>query len=200
MDCPGFRRRMASRAAPRQLGLPPPLCTYRHGHRRGRVPGGAPALRGARGARGRRAAATGRGAARYSCVNCSGDVVPEKDLVGCWPLWPQFAPDELRYRCERRWTVDPGLDQPAAYRAQPQPLPCWQTCWTPMGAAAAGGAPFCTAACPEADALQPASTWRRAWLAARDAFEREPGDGRDWVRTMAFVEAKDPDQFIWNVY
>ena len=39
--------------------------------------------------------------ARYSCANCSGDVVPEKDLVGCWPLWPQFGPDELRYRCTR---------------------------------------------------------------------------------------------------
>ena len=39
--------------------------------------------------------------ARYSCANCSGDVVPEKDLVGCWPLWAQFGPDELSYRCTR---------------------------------------------------------------------------------------------------
>ena len=31
--------------------------------------------------------------ARFSCKRCSGDVVPEKDLLGCWPLWPQFAPD-----------------------------------------------------------------------------------------------------------
>lgn len=27
--------------------------------------------------------------ARFSCEGCSGDVVPEKDLIGCWPLWTQ---------------------------------------------------------------------------------------------------------------
>ena len=42
--------------------------------------------------------------ARYSCANCSGDVVPEFDLVGCWPLWPQFAPDELTYTCPVSYT------------------------------------------------------------------------------------------------
>ena len=29
--------------------------------------------------------------ARFSCVECSGDVVPEKDLLGCWPLWTQVG-------------------------------------------------------------------------------------------------------------
>lgn len=27
--------------------------------------------------------------ARFSCAGCAGDVVPEKDLIGCWPLWMQ---------------------------------------------------------------------------------------------------------------
>ena len=136
--------------------------------------------------------------ARYSCVNCSGDVVPEKDLVGCWPLWPQFAPDELRFRCTRRWSVDPGHDQPQAYRTQPQPLPCWQTCWTPTGARPTDVA-HCTPACPSSGVLS-ASAWRREWLREREAFEAKPGEGRDWAQTMAFVPHKNPDDFIWNLY
>ena len=43
--------------------------------------------------------------ARFSCKRCSGDVVPEKDLLGCWPLWTQFAPDEAVYRCNRTWSA-----------------------------------------------------------------------------------------------
>ena len=136
--------------------------------------------------------------ARYSCVNCSGDVVPEKDLVGCWPLWPQFAPDELRYRCTRTWSVDPGLDQPQAYRSQPQPLPCWQTCWAPTSEDASDAA-HCTPPCPTAG-VPSASAWRREWLRERAAFEAVPGEGSGWAKTMAFVTPKNPDDFIWNVY
>ena len=45
--------------------------------------------------------------ARLSCKDCVGDVVPEFDLGGCWPLWPQFAPDELQFECKRNWTIPP---------------------------------------------------------------------------------------------
>ena len=80
--------------------------------------------------------------------------MPEFDLGGCWPLWPQFGPDEMRYMCTRRWTADPGHNLPNAF-LQPgstKPMPCWQTCWAPLkgsgaaghgaggGASAAGGA------------------------------------------------------------
>ena len=37
---------------------------------------------------------------RLSCASCSGTSCP-KDLVGYWPLWAQFGPDELAYRCAR---------------------------------------------------------------------------------------------------
>ena len=33
--------------------------------------------------------------ARLSCVNCSGDVVPEFDLVGCWPYATTCQTDDL---------------------------------------------------------------------------------------------------------
>jgi len=68
--------------------------------------------------------------ARFSCANCSGDVVPAKDLIGCWPLWTQFAPDELRLRCSRTWTSDPGRSRPREYLEGGAQLPCWRTCWT----------------------------------------------------------------------
>ena len=95
--------------------------------------------------------------ARFSCEGCAGDVVPEFDLIGCWPLWTQFAPDEMRYRCKRSWTTDPGLDQPDAYRKKGAPMPCWQNCWHPMD----GGAPFCNQPCPNVSV--PAVEWRRSW-------------------------------------
>ena len=31
--------------------------------------------------------------------------MPEKDLVGCWPLWPQFGPDELEFRAYFAFTT-----------------------------------------------------------------------------------------------
>jgi len=79
-----------------------------------------------------------------SCVGCSGDVVPEFDLGGCWPLWEQFAPDERRFQCSRTWTTDPAYRDPAVrpgYREKPSvlhtPMACWRTCWTPTGLVAA---------------------------------------------------------------
>merc|ERR1719409_2126260 len=99
--------------------------------------------------------------ARFSCANCSGDVVPEFDLVGCWPLWPQFGPDEMKFTCTRKWTIDPGMNHPKDFtrRGSTEPLPCWQTCWIPLG----GGAKHCTAACPEAGQAEAAVTWRQRW-------------------------------------
>lgn len=104
--------------------------------------------------------------------------MPEKDLVGCWPLWPQFGPDELEFRCVRRWTSDPGEQAPHKYMQGRAPLPCWRrgpeppparppprdasaagatrgdrrrTCWTPLKSP---GAERCTAACPSAESVR----------------------------------------------
>ena len=70
---------------------------------------------------------------------CTLDQVPEFDLGGCWPLWPQFSPDERKFLCERTWTIDPAYSLGAPKRSrvhQPPPesaaLACWQTCWRPM--------------------------------------------------------------------
>ena len=109
----------------------------------------------------------GARSALASCVGCSGDVVPEFDLGGCWPLWEQFAPDERRFQCSRTWTTDPAYRDPAVrpgYREKPPVLhtpmvcgrtrgrrrggqglftpskcaqACWRTCWTPTGLVAA---------------------------------------------------------------
>lgn len=116
--------------------------------------------------------------ASTSCVGCSGDVVPEFDLGGCWPLWAQFAPDELRYQCRRNWTIPPdygrqhsrAVEVPNVFDA---PLACWRTCWTPIKADWASGtvkptgdAPFCTAPCPgpaAAGAPSKPAEWRRGW-------------------------------------
>ena len=135
--------------------------------------------------------------ARFSCVNCSGDVVPEKDLVGCWPLWGQFGPDELRFRCTRSWTSDPGENRPQRYLAPRSTLAftCWQTCWQPLAdkpqEADAPGQNFtkaalysarqhdpmlmgrhCTASCTSADDEQPSPevdlSWK--WLDASRAI------------------------------
>lgn len=111
--------------------------------------------------------------ARFSCVGCSGDVVPEFDLGGCWPLWTQFAPDEMMFSCRRSWTSDPALDVPRT--GGKNPLPCWQTCWEPMNRSA--GAALCAApACP-AEPREDAHAWRRRWEAGRSAFEKTSEDG-----------------------
>jgi hypothetical protein len=139
--------------------------------------------------------------ARFSCQNCSGDVVPAKDLIGCWPLWTQFAPDEMRYRCSRSWTSDPGWHRPRAYLEEGARLPCWRTCWTLSGAAARDDAPqrpHCTAPCP-LDA-PPALQWRREWDAALEAFNAEPGIGRELAEAMAFVRAQKSRDFFWGIY
>lgn len=156
--------------------------------------------------------------ARYSCEKCSGDVVPEKDLIGCWPLWTQFAPDEMAFKCNRTWSADPGLHEPARFRKATHgaaPIPCWQTCWTPMGQrrglptvaardAVAGAGPVaaanahCTAPCPAE--TKPAWQWRQLWDAQLAAFlERDPM-GRKWKATMAFERPIDMDTFMYNVY
>jgi len=158
--------------------------------------------------------------ARYSCSNCSGDVVPEKDLVGCWPLWPQFGPDELRYRCTRHWTSDPGQHRPEAYKRDRAPLPCWQTCWTllprgetPLGETptpqggvlggvlgGGGGAKHCTAACPSLPGGEPALAWRRRWDAELAAFNDVAGAGRDVARATQFIRPVHSPAFMWDVY
>jgi hypothetical protein len=148
--------------------------------------------------------------ARYSCVKCSGDVVPEKDLIGCWPLWSQFAPDELAFRCNRTWTADPGLHEPKRFRKGDvnAPLPCWRTCWTPMeggahsAAAASAGVvqtgPHCTAPCSTTP--RPAWEWRQAWETHLEAFVSKTAEGREWKDSVAFVKPLEKDSFIWNVY
>lgn len=139
--------------------------------------------------------------ARYSCVGCSGDVVPEKDLLGCWPLWTQFAPDELTYRCNRSWSSDPGLQEPQRYK-RGAPMPCWRTCWTPMKMAAQGNErsqAHCTAPCPTS--LQPAIEWRQQWDRALAAFLASSDEGRQWHKSMRFAHPPIPlHSFIWNVY
>lgn len=137
--------------------------------------------------------------ARYSCANCSGDVVPEKDLVGCWPLWPQFGPDELRYRCTRQWTFDPGQHRPDAYKRYRAPLPCWQTCWTPL-TTAHGDATHCTPACPTMQYAEPALAWRKRWDAELAAFNGVAGPGRDVARTTQFIRPAHSLAFMWDVY
>ncbi len=137
--------------------------------------------------------------ARFSCSNCSGDVVPEKDLIGCWPLWAQFAPDELTYRCSRLWSADPGLQDPDLYRKRGAPMPCWQTCWTPMRAArGAGLRRRCTAPCP-ADAM-PAIEWRKQWDAQRAKWVRDTTEGRAWREAHTFVTPLPMQNFIFSVY
>jgi len=139
--------------------------------------------------------------ARYSCERCSGDVVPEKDLLGCWPLWTQFAPDELAYSCNRSWTADPGLHEPKRFRKRDggtAPMPCWRTCWTPMAGAPAARTAHCTAPCPT-EAL-PAWRWREQWEVQLRAFVERHPEGREWAATMAFVTPLQKDDFIYNVY
>ena len=166
--------------------------------------------------------------ARFSCVNCSGDVVPEFDLIGCWPLWPQFGPDELAYRCSRSWSADPGNHgAKGAYAKGVRPIPCWQTCWERIvpsaaeggggsgarhgdgdgdGAAggAGGGSRHCTAACPSPASVPSARAWRDRWVRERSEWEaRAVGVERDVLQRRAGF-AMDGRGFmkaaIWGVF
>ena len=131
-------------------------------------------------------------------------MVPEKDLVGCWPLWPQFGPDELRFRCTRSWSADPGQHRPMDYRSKGAPLPCWQTCWAPIGGDVDGGgataaaAQHCTAACP----AQPegALAWRKRWDGELQAFNSRAGVGRDLASATEFIKPVHQPNFMWDVY
>jgi hypothetical protein len=125
-------------------------------------------------------------AAKSSCVGCSGDVVPEFDLGGCWPLWHQFAPDEQRFKCTRTWTQDPAYRDPSfrnRYVEKPpvltSPMACWTTCWTPTGSNAEDKA-HCTAACPP-EAPRP-NEWRRGWNAELSVFKNSTAAGLEFVR------------------
>ena len=142
--------------------------------------------------------------ARYSCAGCSGDVVPEKDLMGCWPLWTQFAPDELRYVCNRSWTSDPGLHEPRRFLSATEaaPMPCWQTCWTPTPRARAVGdvsTAHCTAACPATTTS--AVAWRQRWDRELASFVGTTLEGRRWQESMRFAgPPKKMADFVYNVY
>lgn len=135
--------------------------------------------------------------ARDSCVGCSGDVVPEFDLRGCWPLWAQFAPDERRFKCSREWTIDPSYSLGSKSRAhtppvEKQPLACWRTCWTPMGAGSDGYAEderHCTAPCPaKASGLLP-RVWRAEWDQSLQEWKRGSEDGRAFAKLAALFSA-----------
>ena len=158
--------------------------------------------------------------ARFSCVNCSGDVVPEFDLIGCWPLWPQFGPDELAYRCSRRWSADPGdHNARGAYAKGVRPIPCWQTCWERIvpgsdahrgdgdgagGDAGGGGARHCTAACPPPASVPSARAWRDRWERERREWEaRSDGAVREVVQRRAGFDRDGRDFMrgaIWGVF
>jgi len=153
--------------------------------------------------------------ARFSCIACSGDVVPEFDFGGCWPLWPQFAPDELAFRCNRTWTADPG-DQATAtarYRRADHPLPCWQTCWQAMNGTRGGAGDTrrdgtwgevlqpCTAACPRVEDATPARKWWEDWKAALHEFETTSEEARNIAALRpAFGPMRDIDGMVANVF
>jgi len=163
--------------------------------------------------------------ARMSCVNCSGDVVPEFDLIGCWPLWAQFGPDELRFRCTRRWTADPGRNHPQDFlrAGSVEALPCWQTCWEPLrpgpkaqgrtsptaqaaldaaaqqDARLAGG--HCTPTCPSsAVGAMPALQWRQRWDAQLAAFLKANTEARELVELTGFIRPLPSSNFMWGVF
>ena len=89
-------------------------------------------------------------------------------------------------------------------------MPCWQTCWTPMGggttSAAAPGAQVdnaivgahCTAACPTN--APPAWKWREGWDVQLQTFLDTSSEGLKWKESMAFVLPLKMGDFIWNVY
>ena len=131
-------------------------------------------------------------AARESCVGCAADVVPEFDLGGCWPLWNQFAPDERRFACSRKWTTDPAYPSLRGARQIDghSPLACWQTCWTPMtGRGAAGGHErHCTAACPRDPPLP--HVWRAAWDRSLATWRTSTTDGRSFAQLEGLFESE----------
>jgi len=136
----------------------------------------------------------GARSALASCVGCSGDVVPEFDLGGCWPLWEQFAPDERRFQCSRTWTTDPAYRDPAVrpgYREKPSvlhtPMACWRTCWTPTGLVA-GDTAHCTAPCPAAAPLP--LEWRAEWDRELAASAARPGASQDLAALAAPFRAR----------
>ncbi|KAL1495357.1 hypothetical protein AB1Y20_016726 [Prymnesium parvum] len=134
--------------------------------------------------------------ARFSCAGCSGDVVPEKDLIGCWPLWNQFAPDELRYVCNRTWTADPGLHDEKRYKAGQAPMPCWRTCWVSI---VNPEERHCTPECPSASSALAASKWRANWDQKLQVY-LSSGEGRRAVETVDFVDPVPMENFIYRVY
>ena len=136
--------------------------------------------------------------ARYSCVNCSGDVVPEFDLVGCWPLWPQFGPDEMSYRCTRQWSTDPGVNRPNDFLRHAATLPCWQTCWTPLPGK--GGARHCTAPCPKPADAEAGIEWRARWDRELADFKALPGPGREVEESTRFIRPMHSTSFMWGVF
>ena len=163
--------------------------------------------------------------ARLSCANCSGDVVPEFDLVGCWPLWAQFGPDELRFRCTRRWSADPGANRPVNDYTRPGskvPLPCWQTCWEPLQPTAAAqrqtGAlaeaalesaravdgrlaeAHCTAPCPAGVSAEPGAMWRRRWDQELVAFKEDHAELREFVKLTDFIQPLPDTRFFFSVF
>ena len=147
--------------------------------------------------------------------------MPEFDLAGCWPQWPQFGPDELSYRCLRSWTVDPGLELGwRHYVDESRPLPCWRTCWEPTSLlsdhsrrAVAGSRSIPSASqlcsgppCPSGADAQPALAWRLRWAALRRDFEQRSPDGGEVTRlsTELLRETKvwlEPEEtFIFRVF
>jgi len=148
----------------------------------------------ARAGRQQRRRLAGHEAARSSCVGCSGDVVPEFDLGGCWPLWAQFSPDERRFRCSRKWTTDPAYRDPGTrpgYAEKPAvlrtPLACWTTCWEPTGAVKSDRA-HCTAPCPSAAPLPLA--WRAGFNAELARFKERAGAGREYVQLATHFKGR----------
>ena len=136
--------------------------------------------------------------ARLSCVNCSGDVVPEFDIKGCWPLWAQFAPDEMLYKCHRRWTVDPALSIDPRSSA----LPCWETCWASMN----GNSTICAPSNCDAVNEELAWDWRRRWEFGRAEFERQSVVGGTIANLSARIRGEfvgpiqDESKFVFNVF
>ena len=123
----------------------------------------------------------GEASAARSCVGCSGDVVPEFDLGGCWPLWPQFAPDEARFRCERAWTSDPSYRTGVSgaklkTSSVRMPMACWTSCWTPTGGRE--GARRCMAPCPPANHSLLPHVWRARWDRGLERWRGGTLDGR----------------------
>ena len=139
--------------------------------------------------------------ARLSCKDCVGDVVPEFDLGGCWPLWPQFAPDELQFECKRNWTIPPeyGRKQHRDREVPPvfdAPLACWRTCWTPIVADRAtgkvrptGGATFCNPACPEPGSAAKPDQWRATWDKGLAEWKASSTVGREFAQLETLFKA-----------